>query len=102
MPRCPARVHDAAPLWARLRGWDEHGYIMSCSTPGEDVYTESGRKPGRFDLGLVAGHAYTLIAEKQLSTGAQLLKIRNPWGSFEWDGAWSDNSRELAAAMRTW
>lgn len=34
------------PLMARrVRRWDEEGYVMSCSTPGEDVYTETGEKP---------------------------------------------------------
>ena len=84
--------HRSGALWARLRGWDEHGYIMSCSTPGEDVYTESGRKPGRFDLGLVAGHAYTLIAAKETSRGDQLVQLRNPWGNYEWTGDWADDS----------
>lgn len=42
--------------------------------------------------GLVSGHAYTLIAVQQLSSGARLLKLRNPWGRFEWNGDWSDKS----------
>jgi hypothetical protein len=42
-------------------------------------------------MGLVPGHAYTLIAAKQSSSGHRLLKLRNPWGETEWTGAWCDD-----------
>ena len=41
--------------------------------------------------GLVGGHAYSLIAAAE-AEGFRLLKLRNPWGNFEWTGAWSDGS----------
>jgi hypothetical protein len=63
---------------------------MSASTDGEDTYTE-GKRPSK-SAGLVAGHAYTLISAVQLSTGQQLVRLRNPWGNLEWNGDWGDNS----------
>ena len=46
--------------------------------------------------GLVGGHAYGLIDAAVVTdrhgNEVQLLKLRNPWGSFEWNGDWSDSS----------
>jgi calpain-15 len=83
---------DNGQLWAELMRFDQENYIMSASTPGEDVYTETGQKPKEGGTGLVAGHAYTLISVKQSSKGDKLMKLRNPWGSMEWTGDWSDDS----------
>jgi hypothetical protein len=47
---------------------------------------------GKDSTGLVAGHAYTLVSAKQTSKGDRLVKLRNPWGSMEWTGDWSDSS----------
>jgi len=43
---------------------------------GEDVYTETGKRPGKNGTGLVAGHAYSLIAAKETSKGDKLVKLR--------------------------
>jgi len=79
-------------LWADLMQFDQQNYIMSASTPGEDTFTETGARPGKDGTGLVAGHAYTLITVKQSKKGHKLVKLRNPWGSLEWNGDWSDTS----------
>lgn len=48
--------------------------------------------------GLVAGHAYSVLQAREVSEsfGSQekfrLMQIRNPWGTFEWKGSWSDKS----------
>ena len=91
--------HEDDPLdFAEISRYDRDGCLICASTPGQDTFTESGRD-GAGSGGLVPGHAYTVIAARQITrgvhTGAQLLKIRNPWGNFEWDGKWSDNSKEM-------
>ena len=47
-------------------------------------------------LGLVPMHAYGLIgcAEVKDFHGklVRIVCLRNPWGSFEWRGDWSDHS----------
>jgi Calpain family cysteine protease len=54
------------------------------------MWTESESAPEQKG-GLVPGHAYSVISAAE-AHGNKLLNIRNPWGSFEWDGAWADNS----------
>ncbi|KAG2499705.1 hypothetical protein HYH03_002640 [Edaphochlamys debaryana] len=41
--------------------------------------------------GIVQGHAYA-VCNAKLVDRFQLVQLRNPWGTFEWAGAWSDNS----------
>jgi calpain-15 len=76
-------------MWNMLEQADSEGSLISASTPGEDRWTETGgpNKKG----GLVPGHAYTVISVKE-AHGFKLINIRNPWGNFEWEGDWSDNS----------
>ena len=42
------------------------------------------------------GHAYTLLGVKKVNdkngNTVNLVKVRNPWGSGEWNGDWSDHS----------
>jgi calpain-15 len=97
---CPTAVYDfddestqklirEDKLWDLLKTLDEDGALISASTAGVDRWTEVGGTTQKG--GLVPGHAYTIIQVKQ-AYGNRLLNIRNPWGNFEWDGEWSDNS----------
>jgi calpain-15 len=70
-------------LWEQLREYDQWGYVMSGSTAGKDEESESlaadrGEANG-MNLGLVLGHAYTVLEVRETSTGVRLLKLRNPW-----------------------
>ena len=63
------------------------------------MWTESGG-PNE-DGGLVPGHAYSVISAIKTSNGIQLLKIRNPWGQFEWTGDYSDNHHTWSKQLRS-
>ena len=76
--------------WNLLVNSDKKDYMMCASTPGVDRYTERGDYS---QSGIVPGHAYSVI-EADKFQDVCLLKIRNPWGEGEWDGAWSDKSPE--------
>lgn len=75
----------------------ERNSLMGCSIEPDPNVTEAETPQG-----LIRGHAYSItkatIVEifKPNGTGKiPLLRLRNPWGNeAEWNGAWSDSSRE--------
>ncbi|XP_073495027.1 calpain-3 isoform X4 [Phyllobates terribilis] len=51
----------------------------------------------RMASGLVKGHAYSLTGVEETpfkGEKVKLVRLRNPWGQVEWNGSWSDNSKE--------
>ena len=42
--------------------------------------------------GLISGHTYSILTVKRVKKTFRMVKIRNPWGSGEWLGPWSDKS----------
>ncbi|XP_077476294.1 calpain-3 isoform X3 [Stigmatopora argus] len=74
----------------------ERGSLMGCSI--------DSLVPARFETrtstGLVKGHAYSVTAvdecraSQHRDSRVRLVRLRNPWGQVEWNGPWSDNSKE--------
>lgn len=81
---------EAEQIWDSIQEADDRGFLISGETPGYDDQTEGGGGKDAPD-GLVPGHAYSIIEVKE-GLGVRLLKIRNPWGKYEWGGDWSDQS----------
>lgn len=84
---------ESTQLFHSLRKHFDKGCILACGSKGEDKTREQGRESVKGSV--VGGHAYSILGmyEPLLSTEkVQLLKLRNPWGSFEWKGDWSDKS----------
>ncbi|KAJ8412436.1 hypothetical protein AAFF_G00127720 [Aldrovandia affinis] len=78
----------------------ERGGIISCSIRASPAEIEA-----RMDCGLVKGHAYSVTAVRKARLGhglmayfksekVFLIRMRNPWGKTEWNGAWSDSSEQ--------
>jgi hypothetical protein len=84
---------DQQQLFERLRKCVQNKCILACGSKGVDRTREEGR--GALKGSIVGGHAYSVLGvyEPMLTTNkVRLVKLRNPWGSFEWDGEWFDNS----------
>ncbi|XP_075699902.1 calpain-3 isoform X3 [Rhinoderma darwinii] len=71
----------------------ERGSLIGCSI---DAIV-----PAQFETrmasGLVKGHAYSVTGVEETPFKAEkvkLVRLRNPWGQVEWNGSWSDNSKE--------
>eukprot|EP00750_Incisomonas_marina_P031679 INCI8276.3.p1 GENE.INCI8276.3~~INCI8276.3.p1 ORF type:complete len:1005 (+),score=141.56 INCI8276.3:126-3140(+) len=71
------------------------GHLICASVPETDITAQS--------CGLVTGHSYALLDAVEIQPGdmgwdgptpLRLVQLRNPWGKFEWKGAWSENSNE--------
>jgi len=63
---------------------------MCAGTVGDDV----GKADPMRKKGLVGGHCYALISahmENIKGKRVRLVKLRNPWGNFEWKGAYSED-----------
>ncbi|XP_063039784.1 calpain-3 [Engraulis encrasicolus] len=83
-------------LYRIMRKALERGSLMGCSI--------DSLVPARFETrtttGLVKGHAYSVTAVEECKQAQQkenkvrLVRLRNPWGQVEWNGPWSDNSKE--------
>jgi len=77
-------------LWARMRRYNEWGYLMGCSYKSHDPTAYEDESPE----GVLWSRAYSLLDVQETSNGKRLLRLRNPWGKKEWRGAWSDGSKE--------
>jgi len=67
--------------------------LIAAGSRGQDRTRDLGR--GSVQGSIVGGHAYSIleiIKPKLTTENVKLLKLRNPWGTFEWTGDWSDKS----------
>jgi hypothetical protein len=86
-------------FWKFLNDRDEDGCLMGCSIKG---YGKEGQLilDGQ-PTGLIMNHAYSISDIMEIKDKydpqkpIRLMRLRNPWGKGEWNGAWSDGSKEM-------
>uniref|UniRef100_A0ACB8G4C2 Calpain-3 n=1 Tax=Sphaerodactylus townsendi TaxID=933632 RepID=A0ACB8G4C2_9SAUR len=72
-------------------------YSSQCTNDGETRTIVPMLFETRLANGLVKSHAYSVTAVDETTLKGKkinLVRLRNPWGQVEWNGAWSDNSNE--------
>lgn len=75
---------DSNDFWGKLKHWSEENYLVAAST--REIPAENSI------AGLVKEHAYSILRIVEYSNNTKILKVRNPWGVFEWTGDWSKTS----------
>jgi len=92
-------------LWKTIIKAKENHSMMGCSALGGTEHEVCF--PPDYPCGILSGHAYSIIDvfsidvevtdedDQVKSVTERLLRLRNPWGKKEWNGAWSDGSDEL-------
>ena len=82
---------DPLNLFSLLKKALKQNSFAACS-----IKSHSNEKEVELDNGLIKGHAYSItkLLSLQDSSTTLLVRIRNPWGKTEWNGAWSDGSEE--------
>uniref|UniRef100_A0A3B4BFV4 Calpain-2 catalytic subunit n=1 Tax=Periophthalmus magnuspinnatus TaxID=409849 RepID=A0A3B4BFV4_9GOBI len=83
-------------LFKIIRKALDRGSLLGCSI---DI-TSMNDQEAVTSLKLVKGHAYSVTGADEVEyrgNTVELIRIRNPWGQVEWNGAWSDSSYEWSS-----
>lgn len=87
-------IFDKDKFWSEEIMKVNEEFLFGCYAGTFDGWQGSdvGSRPGARD-NIVRMHAYSIMEAREIK-GHRLLKLRNPWGQYEWRGAWSDGSEQ--------
>jgi len=85
---------NTATAWLEILNACRRNNLVCCrSKTGAGSHDYSSGK------NIANSHAYSIMEAEEYK-GIKLLKIRNPWGNFEWTGDYSDSSPLWTAELR--
>jgi len=88
---------DPDVMWKYIKESNDKNYLLTCYSKSTEVREEKN------PLGIVSGHAYSILDAREVVTSDgsdRIVQIRNPWGKFEWTGAWGDHSKKWTPEAR--
>jgi len=86
---------DIDEFWNIIKSADKRKFTLMAASLGEGEEENPE--------GIISGHAYSVVSCHEFilrEEKVRLLKLRNPWGSGEWTGDWSDNSDKWTDQLR--
>ena len=90
----PCGSIDEDSIWNLFIENIAESHIMGCLIDSPAAMAE---EKNSYDL--LLNHAYGIIDCQEIQ-GNRLLRIRNPWGSIEWNGPWSDGAPEWTPELQ--
>lgn len=88
---CHSVPLDPNKLWEDLSQSEHRSILYGCALQGID--NDRGMNTATRIYGLVTSHAYSVLRAKEYN-GKKFVVVRNPWGTGEWKGRWSDGAKE--------
>ena len=84
-------------LWDKIYESEKKGFVMTAGT-------SKNRTGGRLEnVGLKPGHAYTILGVYEFENEGKIkkiMKLRNPYGFFEYSGDWGDSSSKWTDELK--
>ncbi|KRX05947.1 hypothetical protein PPERSA_01025 [Pseudocohnilembus persalinus] len=80
-------------LWEFITKNIQKKYLLTAGSQKDERGKEFQK-----ETGIVGGHAYAILDARELQSAQgkidKCIKLRNPWGTHEWKGEWSDKSEQ--------